>query len=105
MYLVEGVGFKNPLVGCPNEDLKPQGLVFHVAMELGEGREKIKSNDYTTIDMQGMAAIVQQTKRSEKLLGSRKNTELWHCLEEWRIGSNLDVQPEGTASINYRNLF
>lgn len=39
VHLVEGVGFKDPLISRPNEDLKPQGLVFHVAMELG-GRKQ-----------------------------------------------------------------
>lgn len=34
VHLIEGVGLKDPLVGRPDEDLKPQGLVFHVAMEL-----------------------------------------------------------------------
>lgn len=48
-------------------------------------------------------ATVQQTKTTKKLMSSRKNTELLQCLESWRIGSNLHVQPEGTAWINYRD--
>lgn len=41
VHLIEGVGLKDPLVGRPDEDLKPQGLVFHVAMELGGEKRKL----------------------------------------------------------------
>lgn len=41
VYLVEGMWLKDPLISRPNEDLKAQGLVLHVAMELRE--EKTKS--------------------------------------------------------------
>lgn len=34
VYLVEGMRLKDSLISCPNEDLKSQGLVLHVAVEL-----------------------------------------------------------------------
>lgn len=40
VYLVEGVRLKDSLIGCPNEDLKSQGLVLHVAMELRKEKKK-----------------------------------------------------------------
>lgn len=100
MHLVEGVGFKDPLVSCPNEDLQSQGLVFHVAMELGG--EDTKSNYYSASDVQSVAAVVWHMKRLENR--NRKSTGLLLCPEEWRSGSNLDAQPEGTTSVNHRGL-
>ena len=51
MYLVEGMGLEDPLVGRPNEDLKAQGLVLHVAVEL---RVRKQANCYSTINTQGI---------------------------------------------------
>lgn len=69
VHLIEGVGLKDPLVGRPDEDLKPQGLVFHVAMELGGGEEKTEL-------LKGMVAIVRHTQNIRDAHGVAEKTQV-----------------------------
>lgn len=54
--------------------------------------------------MQDVAATARRTKRPERLLGTRRSTGLLLCPEERRSGSGRDAQPEGTTSVNHRDL-
>lgn len=43
--LVEGVGFQDPLIGCTNEDLEPEGICTLVPVELVRAK---KNDQYET---------------------------------------------------------
>lgn len=102
VHLVEGVGFQDPLVGRPDEDLKAEGLVFHVAVKLVGRRKQSQVITDSTAGRQGVAAVAQQTRRPEKLPGGRKSPGLRYRLEERRTGSSPGVRLEGTALIDYK---